>query len=185
MPSYPIEPDKLLDAADRLAPAQPGRGRPPYTAHRRAVSTAYYAVFHAIGARVAELVFPTADTLFRQRVRRWIGHGDIRTVARWISALQGTGSYKPPPPHIRALVTPSGARPHIDADTVAIADGFLELHEKREQADYDHEAVFARADTLGHLALARKVVALVEAAQSDQVKRFLGLIAMQAQIRGR
>lgn len=70
MPSYPIEPDKLLDAADRLAPPEPGPGRPPYTAHRRAVSTAYYAVFHAIGARVAETVFPEADETFRRRVRR-------------------------------------------------------------------------------------------------------------------
>lgn len=34
---------------------------------------------------------------------------------------------------------------------MAIADGFLELSEKREQADYDHEAVFPRADTLAAL----------------------------------
>lgn len=82
MPAYPIEPDKLLDAAERLAPDQPGRGRAPYTAHRRAVSTAYYAVFHAISERVAETVFPAADAAFKRRIRRWIGHGDIRTVAR-------------------------------------------------------------------------------------------------------
>ncbi len=184
MPTYPIEPDKLLEAADRLAPAEPGRGRPPYTAHRRAVSTAYYAVFHAISARVAETVFATADTAFRQRVRRWIGHGDIRAVARWVSQLQGTTGGSPPP-HIGALLAPSGGPALIDTDTAAIADGFLELNDKREQADYDHESVFTRPDTRGHIVLAERVVAVVERAQSDETTRYFGLVAMQAQIRGR
>jgi hypothetical protein len=184
MPSYPIEPDKLLDAADFLAPSQAGPGRPPYTAHRRAVSTAYYAVFHAITTRVAAQSFPTADAQFLRRVRRWIGHGDIKAVARWTSQLQGTSAGQPPP-HIRALLAPTAGTIHIDADTAAIADGFLELNEKREQADYDHEAVFSRADTRGLIALAEQVVARIDAAQSDEAQLFFGLVAMQAQIRGR
>lgn len=184
MPSYPIEPDKLLDAADRLAPAQAAPGRPPYTAHRRAVSTAYYAVFHAISSRVAGQLFPSADQRFLQRVRRWISHSDIKTVARWVSQLQGTASGRPPP-HIKALLSPGGGPADIDATTATIADGFLELNDKREQADYDHEAVFPRADTRGLVALAAQVVTLVETAQSDEVQRFFGLIAMQSQIRGR
>lgn len=184
MPAYPIEPDKLLDAAELLAPAQVGRGRPPYTAHRRAVSTAYYAVFHAIAERVTELAFPQADTTLRQRVRRWIAHTDISTVCRWVSGLQGTGSYGVPA-HIRTLLAPPGSPSNIDADTVSIADGFLELHEKRMEADYDHEAVFTRSDTLAMIALARRVVALVEAADSSQAKVFFGLVAMQAQVRSR
>ena len=112
MASYPIEPVKLLDAADLLAPAQVPPGRPPYTAHRRAVSTAYYVVFHAVGSRVAAQAFPSADTRFLQRVRRWIGHGDIKTVARWISLLQGTGGNQPPR-HIRALLAPTAGSLHI------------------------------------------------------------------------
>lgn len=184
MPGYPIEPDKLLDAAERLAPASAGRGRPPYTAHRRAVSTAYYAVFHAISQRVVEAAFPSADTPFRQSIRRWIGHNDIRTVARWLSQIQGTTSGNPPP-HIKALLAPTNTPPHIDADTILIADGFLELNEKRELADYDHDAVFTRPDTRGHIALARQVVATVEQAQSDPVQRFFGLIAMQSKVQAR
>lgn len=184
MPHYPIEPDKLLDAADRLAPASPGRGRPPYTAHRRAVSTAYYAVFHAVTDRVAETVFPAADPAFRERIRRWINHGDIRIVAQWVSQLQGTtpGS---PPPHIRTLLAPSGLPPLVDPDTLLIADGFLELNDKRELADYDHQAVFTRPDTRGHIALARSVVSVTERAGSDPAKCFFGLVAMQAKILSR
>ncbi|MCA1703507.1 MAG: hypothetical protein LC808_09720 [Actinobacteria bacterium] len=184
MPAYPIEPDKLLDAAERLAPAQPGRGRPPYTAHRRAVSTAYYAIFHAITQRVAETVFSNADAAFQRRIRRWIGHVDIRNVARWISQLQGT-STGTPPPHITALLDPPNGPMQVDAATAAIADGFLELNDKREQADYDHDAVFTRPDTRGHIALARRVVELLDQTGSDSVRRFYGLIAMQARIQAR
>ncbi len=179
MPHYPIEPDKLLDAAELLAPARPGRGRSAYAAHRRAVSTAYYAVFHAVTDRVAETVFPAADAAFRERVRRWINHGDIRVVAQWVSQLQGT---TPGSPHIRALLAPAGGTPLDDRDTLLIADGFLELNDKRELADYDRQAVFTRPDTRGHLALARSVVGAAERAASDPAKCFFGLIAMQAKI---
>jgi hypothetical protein len=184
MTDYPIEPDKLLEAAERLAPPEPGRGRPPYTAHRRAVSTAYYAVFHAITDRVVKAPFTGADTSFLRKVRRWIGHNDIRTVATWVGQLEGT-SQGSPPPHIRALLAPVGGESHVDQDTLTIAEGFLELNEKREQADYDHDAVFTRPDTLDHLARAGEIVAVVEQTQSDAAKRFFGLIAMQAKVQAR
>lgn len=184
MPTYPIEPEKLLDAVDLLAPAAAGRGRPGYTAHRRAVSTAYYAVFHAITGRVAETVFPTTEEAFRRRVRRWIGHGDIRSVATWVSRLEGTAGGDAPA-HIQNLLAPVGGNVLIDADTVTIADGFLELNDKREQADYDHDAVFTRPDTLGHIGLARRAVEVVEAASSNEAIAFFGLIAMQAKIQNR
>jgi hypothetical protein len=110
------------------------------------VSTAYYAVFHAISGRVVETVFPVADDAFHHRVQRRIGHGDIRNVAGWVSQLQGTKGGSPPP-HIAALLSPAGGPGYIDADTITIADSFLELNDKREQADYDHGAVFPRRDT--------------------------------------
>lgn len=139
---------------------------------------------HAITGRVAATVFPAADADFQRRIRRWIGHGDIRNVARWVSQLQGTSTGSPPP-HIKGLLDPPGGPTHIDADTGAIADGFLELNDKREQADYDHDAVFTRPDTRGHIALARRVVQLVDQPGTDAVKRFYGLIAMQAEIQAR
>jgi hypothetical protein len=183
MADYPIDPQKLLETAERLAPANLRPGRPAYTDHRRAVSTAYYAVFHAITDRVAKAAFTEADAEFQRKIQRWIGHGDVRAVAIWVSQLEGTRSAAPPG-HIAGLLQPAGAN-HIDADTVGIADGFLELNEKREQADYDHEAVFTRADTLAQIALARSVVGLVQGTQTDAAKRFFGLIAMQARVQSR
>lgn len=150
MTDYPIEPGKLLEAAEQLAPAETGRGRPAYTFHRRAVSTAYYAVFHAITDRVVKAPFTEADVAFLRKVRR---------------RLEGEA--------------------HIDDDTLTIADGFLELNEKREEADYDHDAVFTRPETLDCLALARDIVETVERTQTDAAKRFFGLVAMQADVRNR
>ncbi|HUB98735.1 MAG TPA: hypothetical protein VMS11_02815 [Solirubrobacterales bacterium] len=184
MPTYPIEPGKLLETADRLAPLHPGRGRPSYTAHRRAVSTAYYAVFHAITDRVAKAAFTEADTAFLRKVQRWVKHGDVRMVAVWVSQLEGITAGSPPR-HIDALLRPGSGEAHIDSDTLVIADGFLELNEKREQADYDHDAVFTRPDTLSHIALAKSVVARVEGTQTDAAKRFFGLVAMRSNIQSR
>lgn len=183
MPRYPIEPDKLLAAAHVLVPRRPGRGRPSYTAHRRGVSTAYYAVFHAIGERVVRQAFPGSDPGVMDQVRRWIAHGDIKTVALWIGRLQGIlpGGV---PAHIAALLTRGGI-PLVDADTSMIARGFLRLREKREHADYDHQAVFTRPETLGHLALAQQLVATVEAVDSYEARLFFGLVAMQARVQAR
>jgi hypothetical protein len=179
VPTYAIEPDKLLTAADQLAPPRAKRGRPAYTSHRRATSTAYYALFHAITSRVIESTFPAAPDEFKQRVRRWIAHRDIAEVCRWVLAVSGTTGYSLPK-SIRALLAPAGAQPRVDADTIAIADAFLELYEKRLEADYDHEAVFTRADTRGHIAVARQAVAVVEQANSAEVQTFFGLIALKA-----
>jgi len=148
------------------------------------VSTAYYAVFHAVSGRVVETVFPSADEAFRRGVRRWIGHGDVEAVSGWASRIVGTAGGVPPP-HIVKLLAPAGGMTHVDADTVKIADGFLELLDKREAADYDHDAVFTRRDTRAHIALARDVVAVTDAAQSDAALRFFGLIGMRAKIQAR
>jgi hypothetical protein len=178
VPTYPIEPDKLLATADLLAPPNARRGRPAYTSHRRATSTAYYALFHAITIRLVDGVFARASDDFKQHVRRWVTHRDIAVVCRWVSALHGTGSY-PVPKAIRSLLVPASGQARIDQNTVDIADAFLELYGKRQEADYDHTAVFTRTDTRGHIALARRGVALVRNATSSEVETFFGLIAMQ------
>lgn len=182
MPTYPIEPDKLLVAATQLAPATVGRGRPSYTAHRRAVSTAYYAVFHAMSARTVQTVFPAADALFVRRIQRWINHGDLAQVSRWMGQMSGTVR-DTPPKHIGELLRLTPV--HQDSDVTAIASGFREMDEKREQADYDHAAVFTRPDTLRLIEVARDTVQLVDAAPAGPVDRFFGLVAMQARIVGR
>ncbi len=91
-------------------------------------------------ASVAEAVFHSANNSTRQRIQRWIAHADVAAVCRWVSTLQGEGSYGVPR-HIQAVLEPPGEPAQVDSDTVSIADGFLELHDKRMEADYDHRAV--------------------------------------------
>ena len=179
---YPIEPSKLLAAAEQLVPTAAGRGRPAYTANRRGVSTAYYAVFHSIGARVVRQLFPNEPQEIHHRVQRWIGHTDIRVVAQWVAQIDGLrpGSA---PKHIEVLFTTGGSR--ISPGLVAIADGFLQLNEKREQADYDHLAVFTRPDSLQLIALARQLVTSVSEVDTSDASRFFGLIALQARVQHR
>lgn len=98
--------------------------------------------------------------------------------------LQGTKGGSAPA-HIVALLSPPGGPGHVDADTATIADGFLELNDKREQADYDHDAVFPRRDTRAHIALAYRIVEVVNRAESDETQLFFGLIGMQARIQTR
>ncbi len=83
------------------------------------------------------------------------------------------------------MLAPPEAPRRIDADSIAITEGFLELNEKRQQADYAHDAVFERPDTLNDIALARRFVETINTAQSSEVMGFFGLVALQAQIRAR
>lgn len=63
--------------------------------------------------------------------------------------------------------------------------GFLELNDRREEADYDHDAVFTRPDTRDLILLANEVVAAIKRTQSTQSQQFFGLIAMKANVRQR
>jgi hypothetical protein len=82
VPAYPIEPDNcsMRRSALRLHKSVLEGRLIRLTV---AVSTAYYAVFHAITERVPQPAFPDADAALRQRVRRWMAHADISTVCRW------------------------------------------------------------------------------------------------------
>lgn len=75
--------------------------------------------------------------------------------------------------------------PFVDLDTGAISDGFVELNNRRESADYDHEAVFTRADTRANIGLARSVVKTIGRADSAEAQCFFGLIALQGRIQNR
>ena len=148
------------------------------------MSTAYYALFHAITARVADTIFPDTDDEFRLRVRRWIGHGDVAQVSRWIG--QATGMrHGSPPDHISAVLTPPQGNGLTTGVVGVIAADFLELQERREEADYDHEAVFTRTATRSLIAQAEAAVNAVATTDGADANRYFGLIALRTSIRSR
>lgn len=83
MTARPIKARELLDLAAALAPAMAGRGRPRTIWLRRAVSSAYCALFHElVDHATTELCGPSpAEAGQRCRAARWFAHSDVKTLA--------------------------------------------------------------------------------------------------------
>lgn len=133
--SAPITSEALLSVADTLARLDD----PSTVARRRAVSSAYYALFHGlVAAAVSRTIGDDPDReLDRHTVSRWYSHADIRAVSQWVIRLARGESV---PNGVAVLL---GDPP---ADLVELARSFMQLHEARHEADYDHTANLAEAD---------------------------------------
>lgn len=168
-----VRPERLLIQADLLAGRRAGRGRPSETNHRRAVSAAYYAVFHASTDCAATFVLPNqADDEQRGRVRRWIPHAHVKTACEYVvkaSALAGVQATEPRGfggqlgvwPLISAPA-PGGRAAQVSQDVEVYARHFLRLQEARHDADYDHGASFPKSVTLTYIAEARRAYNLLD-----------------------
>lgn len=149
--SAPITSEALLSIADTLA-----RLDDPSTstvALRRAVSSAYYALFHGL---IADATLRTIGNdpdreLDRHTMSRWYSHGEMRAVSQWVIRLARNESV---PTGVAVLL---GNPP---ADLVELARAFIQLQEARHEADYDHTANLDEDDAraainTAHQALAR------------------------------
>lgn len=163
MTARKIWPDELLALAATLAPVDAGRGRPRTVALRRAVSTAYYALFHELTIQAArELV---GNDPVGNQASRWFAHADIRDLARAATGQKGA-----------ALAVVLGA-PH--PDLIRVADAFVTLQEARHRADYDHEYEVKRRDTLLLIETARDAVERLRKLRDTDdpsLRRFLKLM---------
>ncbi|HLI32707.1 MAG TPA: hypothetical protein VKU89_08225 [Solirubrobacteraceae bacterium] len=66
-----------------------------------------------------------------------------------------------------------------------LADEYLALHQKREEADYDHFAIFTRQKTLLQIARAKAIVKAASKISGADAEAFFGLIAVKMQERRR
>ncbi len=92
---------------------------------RRAVSAAYYAIFHVLCGDAARLVAPNVSEVVQQRIQRWFEHAQIRTLCG-------------------RLVKPQLDQPLADLmnpvpspDLLFLAKSFIKLQGARHAADYD------------------------------------------------
>ncbi|MGB8259445.1 MAG: hypothetical protein WCE75_03805 [Terracidiphilus sp.] len=111
---------------------------------RRAISAAYYAVFHLLAAEAAAQVSPGVPRGLRERTQRVLEHKQMATAAYAFS--QPGGRQANLPPDIR-LAEP------ISDQLALIASTFRELQEARQAADYD---VLKRHDPTEALVLVQK-----------------------------
>ena len=133
-----MTPSNLVAAARDLASV--GRGRPRQANLCRAVSTAYYAMFHCLAASCANTIVGGAgsDRSYPAWLQtyRALEHGTARSRFRNRSYIVKF------PPEIRSF-----------------ADKFLEMQEKRHKADYDPSVNFPRLDVLSDIAAVEKAIA--------------------------
>ena len=124
-----MDPEELLTLAGVLATGS-GPGRPPQVELRRAVSTAYYALFHALANNCADLLVgrrsPTQTNQAWRQTYRALDHGEVRR-----KCTQGPGKPILDNHFLRAIQD--------------FAKQFVKMQETRHKADYDPLAVFSRA----------------------------------------
>jgi uncharacterized protein (UPF0332 family) len=146
----------LLATARRLARANPKK--PRQADLRRAVSTAYYALFHALAQTFADLFVGTgaagSDGAWTQTYRA-LEHGFAKN-----ACAQAVGLSFP-------------------VDIVNVADQFVLLQEERHSADYDPDVRYTRAQTLQLIQDAESAILALRGAPKKDQKAFAVLLMMR------
>ena len=139
-----MTPRDLIQTARRLA--QPGAAQPTQADLRRAVSTAYYALFHCLAATAADLLTGSSRSPEWHQVYRALEHGKAR------SACRQKGVMRMFPMEIRNF-----------------AGTFADLQGARHEADYALEGEYSKPDVLAIITRAEKAIDQFE--QADVRRR--------------
>lgn len=152
MTARPIAPVELLDLAYRSAGRGSGPGRPRTVDLRRAVSTAYYALFRGWTWTVATEVLRDPWDARVADLSRWITHADAADLFKApllasgeISRNQAGGSAK----HLLPIL-PSPIHPEL----LSVCRTFVRLQDARHSADYDDRYDVSRRSALQNVELA-------------------------------
>ncbi|MCI0357624.1 MAG: hypothetical protein L0211_03950 [Planctomycetaceae bacterium] len=128
----------LLDQASHLVSLE--SNRPKQASLRRAISSAYYALFHLL-VEEASASF-AADRELRLLVARAFEHGEMKKAAKSFAA----GNL---PKYISAV---TGSR--VPKDLQIVARAFVDLQEARHEADYNFRQRFTRTEVQDHISVA-------------------------------
>lgn len=139
--------EELLEHARFLANLDPRTTTQANT--RRAISAAYYAVFHLLSAEVGAQVSPAVPVGLRERTQRALNHTQMLKVAKAFSQAGATKAKDLPDD----IILPDS----ISHELASIANLFQELQDERHTADYDVLKQFNPADAITHVQKAEKV----------------------------
>jgi uncharacterized protein (UPF0332 family) len=146
----------LLGLAERLVHLD--RHRPQQASLRRAISTAYYALFHLlVWEATATLV---ADPSLRGRFSRAFEHGDMKQASKKFAS-----AHKP-----EQLANLTGGLP-IPGDLQEVALTFVKLQEQRHEADYDVTRTFTRDEVNDLVKRVRQAFQSWQAVREDPTAR--------------
>jgi hypothetical protein len=161
-----LNPDHLLQQADRLI-APVGGGAPRQADLRRAISAAYYSIFHAVATDAADSF---AGKTQRQSPRyalvyRSIEHRSLRGICEDV--------IKPTPPVRYLRYLPAGG---FGPDIEALATAVVDLQEKRHAADYDPLFRASTAEAIVAVQTGRNALSRLRNANPTRRKAFLSLV---------
>ena len=127
----------LIETARRLT--ESGALQPTQADLRRAVSTAYYAVFHNLAGAAADLLTSSSRSPEWHQVYRALEHGKARIACRQQAAMRAF------PMEIRAF-----------------AKAFVDLQDARHQADYALVGQYSKPDVLATIDAAEDAIGQFE-----------------------
>jgi uncharacterized protein (UPF0332 family) len=163
-----FNPEHLFEQAESLITLQ--TGRPRQADVRRAISTAYYGLFHAVVMAAVDIYVgkTNRDTGRYGLAYRTVDHSWLRDLCKEVQKPTLTNRFKP--------YAPSDG---FGANIVALAIAVCELQQKRHAADYDVMIKVNRSDAAFAIRAAR--AALVRFSESSDDKRiaFLSLLLFQ------
>ena len=142
--------DDLLRQALQLVHKEPRN--PKQASLRRAVSTAYYALFHLL---ISEAVANWNRVNLRAALGRAFDHGIMKAGS---NRIQDTRQF----PFARE-------DPGVVADLRAVAKTFVQLQEKRHTADYDNTTFWTRTEALARVKSAEQAFATWKPIRNEQI----------------
>ena len=137
----------LIETARGLTELSPRR--PSQANLRRAVSTAYYALFHSLGATVADALMGKRRNDAWHQTYRALEHGSARRACQNMQAMREF---------------PLGIQD--------FAKAFSDLQRVRHQADYALDGRYCKPDVLAEFDKADAAIAWLEEADMQQRRRF-------------
>jgi uncharacterized protein (UPF0332 family) len=131
----------LLDQAKQLAQLDPRR--PKQANLRRAVSSAYYALFHLLAWEASALY--AAERGLAARINRTLNHAEMKKASLMIANDK-----------LPKAVQPPGGGYTSPPDLKSVAGIFASLQQARHEADYDLSRAFRRQEALDFVESARQ-----------------------------
>ncbi|HXE52949.1 MAG TPA: hypothetical protein VN541_08045 [Tepidisphaeraceae bacterium] len=142
----------LLEQAQHLSRRE--RHRPRQASLRRAISAAYYALFHLLIEEATAILISRPQ--LRSKFARAFDHGDMKLASRAFANAQAA--------HLAG-----GAS--IPPDLQDVAAAFVELQELRHEADYNPDRSFTRSECVNLVARVDEAFATWQTIRNDPVAR--------------
>ena len=142
-----MKPRDLIETARGLTELSPRR--PTQANLRRAVSTAYYAVFHCLTGAIADMLMGKARNEAWHQVYRALEHASARNACR-----------------------NKGVVRRFPLEIQGFADRFVILQEARNRADYALDGRYYKLDVLALIDFAETAIALLDEADARHRRGF-------------